>query len=65
VVAADADGSDRPQSIDDAIGIGPIADHVAEMPDRIDIAGCREHRIEGWEVRMDVGQDGNPHADRA
>jgi hypothetical protein len=32
-----------------------IADHIAEVPDGIDIAGVGEDRVEGHDVAMDIG----------
>ena len=61
VVAADADRADLGQPGDDPVRIRPVADDVAEVPDRVDAAERREHRIERDEVGMDVRQDGDAH----
>ena len=61
MVAADADRLDVGQPADDAVGIRPVADHVAEMPDGVDRADRGQDGVERDEIRMDVGQDGDPH----
>ena len=45
----------------------PVADQVAEAPDRIDrfALDCREHRLERVQVRVDVRDDGDAHGARA
>ena len=50
------------QPRDDGIGIRAIADDVAEVPDRIDAAGRRDHGVERAQVGVDVRQDEDPHA---
>ena len=65
VVAADADRADLDEPGDDAVGIGTVADDVAEMPDGIDRAGVREDRIERHEIAVDVRQDRDAHRGRA
>ena len=36
VVAADADGAEGLQAVDDGVRLGPVADDVAEVPDGVD-----------------------------
>ncbi len=40
VVAADADRADAGESLDHRVGLGAVADDVAEMPDRVDRSRC-------------------------
>ena len=61
VVPADADRPAFGQPGDDGIGLGAVAHHVTQVPDRIHIAGVGEDRIERHEVAVDVRQDGDPH----
>ena len=61
VIAADPDGSDRRQALDDRVGLGAVADHVAEVPDGVDRAEVGEDRVERDEIAVDVREDGDPH----
>jgi hypothetical protein len=56
--------ADLAQPRDHAVGVRPVADDVAEVPDAIDRAGVGKDRIEGRQVRVDVREDRNPHAGR-
>ena len=46
---------------DDGVRVGAIADDVAEMPDGIDLARLGKDGVEGTNVRVDIGQDGDAH----
>ena len=61
VVAADADRAELAEPGDDLVGVGPVAHDVAQVPDLVDRRDRREDRVERREVRVDVGQDRDPH----
>jgi hypothetical protein len=61
VVPADADRTDPGEPLDDAIGLGAVADDIAAVPHRIDRSEVGEDRVERDEIAMDVRQDGDPH----
>ena len=65
MVASDAQGTDLDESGDDRVGIRPVPDDVAQMPDGIDRACVCEDRIERHQVAVDVRQDRDPHRRRA
>ena len=57
-------GRHRPelgQAVDDAVRIGPVADHVPQLPDGVDRTEMGEHGIEGDEIAVDVRKDSDPH----
>ena len=39
----------------DGVRLRTVADHVAEVPDGIDVAGIGQDRVEGHDVAMDIG----------
>lgn len=62
VVAADADARGGSQSINDFVGIGGIADGVAEIPDRIVLGRYMEDGVKGLEIGMDIGNEESAHS---
>ena len=48
-------------SVGAGVGLGPVADHVAEAPDLLDpgLVDRREDRLEGRQVGVDVADDGD------
>ena len=50
------------EALHDRIRLWPVADDVAEVPDRVDVAGVGEHGFEGDEIGMDVRQDRDAHS---
>jgi hypothetical protein len=65
VIAADADRPDLTQPIDDGVGLRPVADDVAEVPDPVDRACRLEDRVQRPEVGMDVREHRDSHGGRA
>ena len=61
MVAANADRPDLGKARHHGIGIRPIADDVAEVPDRVHWAGGSEHGLKRPQVGMDVGDDKDAH----
>jgi hypothetical protein len=47
--------------LDALVGVGAVADQVAEAPDRVDRAGIGHHGVERRGVGMDIGNDEHPH----
>jgi hypothetical protein len=45
------------------VGLGPVADDIAEAPAALDarLVDRGEHRLEGRQVAVDVGEDGDSH----
>ena len=48
---------------DAGVGVGAVADEVAEAPELLRAVGLGglDHRLEGVPVAVDVGDDGDPH----
>jgi hypothetical protein len=61
MVAPDADRADLSEACHHPVRIGPITDHIPELPDGVDRAEMGEHGIEGDEVAVDVREDRDPH----
>ena len=62
VVAADVERGERADDVDDLVGAGAVADHVAEVPDGVVGAGGGfEDGVEGFEVGVDIGEDEGAH----
>ena len=61
MVAPDAHRAELGQAGDDAVRIGPVADHVPELPDRVDRTEMGEHGVKGDEIAVDVRKDSDPH----
>jgi voltage-gated potassium channel len=63
VVAGEAQASPLLHERAALVRPGPVANRVAEAPDRIDafLVDRRERRHEGVQVRVDVRDDGDPH----
>ena len=65
VVPDQTDLTPVPREIDAEIGIGAVADHVAEAPALVDsdVVAVAEDRLEGRQVGVDVAEDGYLHQD--
>lgn len=62
VVAADGDGGERADEVDDLVGAAAVADGVAEIPDGVEAAGSGgEDGGKGFEVGVDVGENEGAH----
>jgi len=63
VVADQADCTALAHQIRTLVGLGSIAEHVAEAPDLLDpdVVDCPENRLEGWQVGVDVADHGYAH----
>ncbi len=62
VIAADGDGGERADEVDDLVGAAAVADGVAKVPERVKAAvGGGERGGEGFEVAVDVGEDEGAH----
>ena len=65
VVAADVECGQRADDVDDLVGAGAVADHVAEVPDGVVGAGGGfKDSVEGFEIAVDVGEDEGAHCVR-
>src|SRR5260221_651497 len=53
----------RTQALDALVGLGAVADEVAETHHHVGrlAVDLLEHRVEGFEVAVDVGEDRDPH----
>ena len=63
MVAGQADGSVAPGQLDAGVGLGAVADQVAEAPHLLALGSLDrvQHRLEGMPVAVDVGHDRDPH----
>ncbi len=63
VVAGQADRRMAARHLDAGVGLGAVADEVAETPHLVgaDELGVGEHRLEGVPVAVDVGEDCDLH----
>ena len=64
MVAAHIERGERADTLDDLVWTAPVADRVAEIPDRVEatLLGF-EDGCESFEVGVDVGQDEDAHED--
>ena len=63
MVAADVEGGDRTDDVEDLIGAGSVADEIAEVPDGVEVAlRGLEDGVEGFEVGVNVGEDEGAHS---
>ena len=64
MVAANDEGGDGADEVEDLVGAGAVADHVAEVPELV-VASVRlcgfEDGFQGFEVAVDVGEDEGAH----
>lgn len=63
VVADEADGAALAHQVRALVGLGAVAEHVAEAPDLLDshVVGRPEDRLEGGQVGVDVADHGYAH----
>ena len=61
MVAPNALGAELAQPDHDGIGVGPIAHDIAQVPHGVDGPGLGQDRVEGAQVGVDIGQDGDAH----
>ena len=63
VVAGEADRRVAARQLDAGVGLGAVADEVAEAPHLVGAGGLGvgEHRLEGVAVAVDVGEDRDLH----
>ena len=64
VVAADDEGGEGADEVDDLVGAGAVADDIAEIPELVISASARgsgEDGLEGFKVAVDVGEDEGAH----
>src|SRR5450759_3168521 len=54
VVALDADGPDSAQALHHAVGLGAIANHVADVPHGVDGPEGAQYRVQGHEIGVNV-----------
>ena len=59
VIACEHDGAVFPRPSQAVYGVRPVADHVAQAPDRVTFAGIGDHGVQGLFIRMDVRQNQN------
>ena len=66
VIAADGDGGERADEVDDLIGAAAVTDGVAEIPQGVEAGGRGvEGGGESFEVAVNVGEDEGAHGGRA
>ena len=63
VVAGQADRRVAARQLDAGVGLGAVADEIAEAPHLLGAGelGVGEHRLEGVPVAVDVGEDRDLH----
>ena len=63
VIAADDEGLERADAVDDLVGSSAVADEVAEVPDFVvEAFGCGKDGFESFEVGVNVREDESAHA---
>ena len=63
MVAADDEGGEGADAVEDLVGAGAVADHVTEVPELVEAGELRggEDGVERFKVAVDVGEDEDAH----
>jgi hypothetical protein len=58
VIAADDDGLERPNQVENLVGCASVADDVAKVPEFVPLPGCGgEDGFKSFEITVDVRED--------
>src|SRR5215467_12130767 len=64
MISTHVDACERADGVDDLVGIGAVADDVAEIPKLIEGARSGEHGLKGLKISVNIGDDQGTHRRR-